>query len=473
MSCRLTVALVAFAVMPACSPSPAPAPQSGQSITGLERIAWDQPASGQSELSTIRYAIYVDNNRSEIAGASCGASASDSGYPCDGQLPPMTHGSHTIQLASFVVSQDGKVLESERTTPLQVFVTGGSASAAATSLRTSAAPLPVPANVVTTSDGVQLRVQAVVDGLREPTDLAFAQDGTLVVSELAGRIRLIRDGVMVDASQPALDALTTATGGGLLALALDPAFDRTHLLFAIYTARLSSGSVAFRLVRMRQSGDTFADEVILLDEVPASPARPAASLRFGPDGKLYAAFDAGGDPALAGDMASFNGKVLRLNTDGSTPADQAAATPVYASGCRSPRGLDWHPRDGALWVADGDRQGGDQLRSIVATGGPGRTTIRTRYSLPAAASATSMTFYRGTAVPAFRDNLLIASASGPSLLRLRFDERDPSQLVATDTLLTSEAGGLRAVAVGPDGAICFATSSAVERLVAGTGTASR
>ena len=78
-----------------------------------------------------------------------------------------------------------------------------------------------------------------------------------------------------------------------------------------------------------------------------------------------------------------------------------------------------------------------------------------------------MAFYRGAAVPAFRDNLLVASTTGPALLRLRFDEQNPGRLVTTEVLLTADSGGVRAVAVGPDGGIYFATATAVERLAPG------
>src|SRR5438876_78800 len=82
------------------------------------------------------------------------------------------------------------------------------------------------------------------------------------------------------------------------------------------------------------------DDVVLLDRIAASSPDAAASLRFGLDGKLYVALDDGGHPLLAGDLASFNGKILRMNPDGTTPDDQAGATPVYSYGYRAPRALD-------------------------------------------------------------------------------------------------------------------------------------
>jgi len=91
---------------------------------------------------------------------------------------------------------------------------------------------------------------------------------------------------------------------------------------------------------------------VLLSGIPASAPSPAAALRFGPDGKLYAAFDDGGDARRVQDQALLNGKILRLNSDGTTPGDTSAATPVYAAGYRSPVAFDWDPATATLWVAD-------------------------------------------------------------------------------------------------------------------------
>jgi glucose/arabinose dehydrogenase len=211
--------------------------------------------------------------------------------------------------------------------------------------------------------------------------------------------------------------------------------------------------------------------VVLLDNVRAPAAGASASLRFGPDGKLYAAFDDGGDPASAGDLASPNGKVLRLNADGSTPDDQAGATPLYSSVYHSPRGLDWQPSTGLLWVADASTLSVvDAETGRPASAGPAEARGRTRgvttrtLALPRGLDPSAMAFYRGP-VAAFRDNLLMASAAGQQLLRARFDPRDASVIASTERLLDHRIGAIRAVASAPDGAIYIATDHAIGRLV--------
>jgi glucose/arabinose dehydrogenase len=218
----------------------------------------------------------------------------------------------------------------------------------------------------------------------------------------------------------------------------------------------------FTLARFRESSNTLGNRIVLVDGVRAASSSPAAALRFGADGKLYAAFDDGGDPRRIGDRASFNGKIVRLNPDGTTPADQAGSTPVYSEGYRSPRGLDWDPRSapGTLWVADRDA-GGSSVRGVVpdpgVRAGETRGVVRDTFTLPAASVPASVAFYRGGLIPAFAGSLLVASDEGRHVLRVSGDR--------FETLLQDRVGGVRAIAVAPNGAIYFANATAVGRLV--------
>ena len=198
-------------------------------------------------------------------------------------------------------------------------------------------------------------------------------------------------------------------------------------MFATYSAPTRTGGPAFSVVRLREASGTLADRIVLLDGVRASSSDATASLRFGPDGMLYAAFDDGGDTGLAGDLASPNGKVLRLNADGSTPRDQVGATPLFASAYRSPRGLDWDPAAGALWVADRLEDGSARLLTVVAEQAfrakGRRGVVQQRWSLPATTLPSGAAFVRGRLFPALTGSLLVASDEGRQLLRVRIDPR--------------------------------------------------
>jgi aldose sugar dehydrogenase len=431
----------------------------GERISGNERLGWNQAASDASQLATFRYAAYVDGNRIELTDVSCGG-LSESASPCSSRMPAMAPGAHTIELVSFV-TEGGAVIESGRSSPLRVTVTG--ATAGGTSPPPAAAPA---ATLLTTADGAELRLDALSDQLEAATAIAVAPDGRLFVAEQEGRVRILVNGVLEP--QPAItidDALmTSASEGGLLALALDAQFDRTHFLYAAYTIAGPEGTRRFRVVRYREAGGRLGERVVLLDRIPAA-TRPAASLTTGPDGRLYVALDAAISTGRTPALASYSGKVLRLNADGTTPQDQPAGIPVFANDIQSPRGLDFHPSTGALWVADVKRRDVEELRVIVSGGVSGAPSAsRIRIPMPAGVGAAGVAFYRGTLVPAFAGDLFVAAEEAHSLLRLRFDTRDPTRLVSGERLLEDVGARLRAVTVAADGLIYVATDRAVLRL---------
>lgn len=91
----------------------------GDIVVGTERFGWDQPASDAAELATFRYALYVDDTRSEAGDVSCAAAQSGAGFACTSQLPPMSAGAHALQVAAFVL--DGTIVrESSRSASVRV-----------------------------------------------------------------------------------------------------------------------------------------------------------------------------------------------------------------------------------------------------------------------------------------------------------------------------------------------------------------
>jgi glucose/arabinose dehydrogenase len=449
----------------------------GERITGNERLGWNQSAADSAELSAFRYAAYVDgSNRAELTDASCNASGGDGAFPCSSRLPPLSIGSHTLELVSFVMDGNS-VIESSRSAPLRLTVVGSAAAAAPSSTAQSHGEL-------TTADGARLRFELVADGLEFPTALAIARDGRVFVAERGGRIRILHDsavnsdglrrgpggptGVETNA-EPALvldDVLVLgASGGGLLGLALDPEFERTRFVYAIYTSASREAAPVFRLARFREAGGRLGERLVLLDQVPASAARPAGAIGFGPDGNLYVAFDDAGDPRHARQLASFNGKILRLNAEGTTPADQPASSPIYATDYRSPRGFDWHPVTGALWSADETGLDTEELRVVGADAARSRQSARrVTIPLPSETGALSVVFYRGALIPAFRGDLLLAAGAGNHILRMRFDRRDPVRLVSTERLLQDQVADVSVVSVDTNGAVYFCTDRALLRL---------
>ncbi len=442
------IAIVAWIVAACSGSAPQPPavnpPTTDETITGSERIGWIQPAADAAELATIRYAIYVDDVRSEITGVACASAAPANGFACTGRLPALTRGAHALQIASFIV--DGAVFESSRSAPLRVTVVAAPATPGVPTVRPGTA---------VTADGIHLRAELVAEGFDTPTDLAIAPDGRVLVAEAGGRIRIVRNGELLQEPAIALDS-TLGDAGRLLAIAIDPQFARTRFVYVAYAARGRSGDMRFAVARLHEAADVLGDVVAVVDGVPAA-STPSAALRFGGDGKLYVALDAAGDPRRSGDPGSWNGKLLRMNADGTTPGDQAGGTPVLAAGVTSPAGLAWQAGSGTWWVADRN-DGQPLLRSIV------QGAARAAYALPADVTPSAIAFYHSDLFPALSSSLLVASLDGARLLRVALDPRTgrPSRI---ERLLQDRFDGISAVGISADGAIYLTTTNSLARIV--------
>ena len=432
----------------ACGSSTPPPPSTGtgggvESITGRERIGWDQPATDTVELATFGYAIYVDNARSELTDTSCASAAGTAGFACSGKLPSMSGGAHKLELATFsTVNTDSG--ESTRSSPLQVNVSAALTSDSAPTVEWQSG------EIDPTQDGVRLRIDKLAESLNQPTDAAFSSDGRLFIAEALGRIRVFSDGQLQTA--PALSlAVEDGIPPAVLAIAFDPDFQHTGFVFVLQTAESSNGPAVY-LSRYRELRGTLAQRAVLFQSAVDNLADASAVMRFGPDGRLY----------LAIGSAGADGKVFRLNPDGTMPADQAGTTPAIAGGVLAARGLAWDWRNPILWIVDDDPDLA-HLSAMSLSAPPIRATVRTRRNLRAGAG--SMAIYTANAIPEMRNNALIASREG-YILRVRFADEDAATVKDAERLLDNRVGPIRVVTVGPDGAIYVLTDAALGRLSA-------
>jgi glucose/arabinose dehydrogenase len=462
---QLVCAIFAMSTSVACGgggpSSPEPGSSDAGTITGRERIGWSQQAATAADLAAIKYAMYIDGNRFELSGVSCVPPATDTGFPCSAQLPSMTPGKHTLELASFIV--DATVLESAKSAAISVTVVPGVTSSvlAASAPTDSANDRPdVSRPDLRTKDGLVLRVDRVADGVNAPTSIGLSPDGRIFVAERGGQIRTIRDGQLESTTALSVaDVFVAGDGGGMLSLAIDPSFEKTRFVYLLDVIAGSSGP-SFRLSRYREAGGILGERAVLLDRVPAAVDRPAGSIAFGPDGKLFVGLDDGGDRDRAAQPGSFNGKVLRFNADGTTPDDQPGGTPVYSMNHLSPGDLDWDPASLSLWLADSRRHETDCL---IAVQSPGRSLNRRPFTFPISAGPVSLAMIRASAVAALQRNLFVASGEDGNVLRVRFSEASPN-VVSTERLTIDRSSRVRVLEAAADGTLYVGLDKEILRL---------
>ena len=198
----------------------------------------------------------------------------------------------------------------------------------------------------------------VASGLANPTAMQFAPDGRLFVCEQGGRLRVIKDGVLL--ATPFVTLSVNSSGErGLLGVAFDPEFATNHYVYVYYTV---PSPVHNRISRFTANGDVAVpgSEFVLLElNNLTATNHNGGALNFGPDGKLYAAV---GENAVGSNAQSMNnllGKMLRLNADGTIPADNpffASASgqnrAIWALGLRNPFTFAFHPDGGQMFIND-------------------------------------------------------------------------------------------------------------------------
>jgi glucose/arabinose dehydrogenase len=319
-----------------------------------------------------------------------------------------------------------------------------------------------------------LDVSVLAEGLDTPWAIDFAPDGRIFITERPGRIRIVQEGRLQTQPWFTLEAVESGESG-LLGLVLDPQFDRNGFVYAAYTYRTADGHLQNRLIRLRDAqadGKGVVDK-ILLDGIMGAANHDGGRVKFGADAKLYWTTGDAQRSELAQDLSSLNGKILRLNPDGTIPTDNPfPGSPVYSYGHRNPQGLAWQPDTGRLYATEhgpsGLPGGRDELNYIEPGnnyGWPIITGEETRSGMisPVIQSGTSETWAPGGATFVtqgdWSGSLLFVGLRGQSLYRVTLDGADPRKVLTFEQLFTGRFGRLRDVAQSPDGAIYILTSN--------------
>lgn len=322
---------------------------------------------------------------------------------------------------------------------------------------------------VTTSPPSEVRVETVAEGLRTVWALAFAPDGRLFVTEREGRIRVIENGTL----RPEPWATVPSHQGGeqgLMGLALDPDFPQQPYIYVCYTY-MEGATYDNRVTRLRDENDRGVAEQAVLTGMLASVIHDGCRLKFGPDGKLWITMGDASNRALAQDGASLNGKVLRLNPDGSIPADNPdPQMPIWTLGHRNPQGLAFHPLTHQPYVTEHGENDNDEINVLVRGANyawplagklnldPFTDPIQTWTPTIAPGGATFFVDPSGRN-GAWNNSLFFVTLKERDVRVLHLDPDDPTKVAREEILYDNAYGRIRDIIQGPDGNLYFGTSN--------------
>jgi len=365
-----------------------------------------------------------------------------------------------------------------RGTRLAVLLCGAALSLGHASMAASATSPATPTQSIASLPDMILatphRFERVAFDLRVPWELAFLPDGTLIFTERDGHVRLLGQ----DAEPALRTAVALGNKMGMLGLALDPAFASNHFVYVAYDHvagdnESNEGERHFqlRVARYRLDGHRLVEPRVLVDGIPAATNHTGCRLVFGPDGKLYITTGDADEPAKAQQLDQLNGKILRIASDGSIPADNpfvhtpGARPEIWSYGHRNPQGLAFDTRTGTLFESEHGPNGGDEINIVekganygwpvidhAATHDGMRSPI---FEFSPSIAPGKVVLYQGNAFPELKGRVIVALLRGEGLLVL---DRNGTHLSNPRRLFFHGFGRIRAVTESPEGYLYFSTS---------------
>jgi glucose/arabinose dehydrogenase len=335
-----------------------------------------------------------------------------------------------------------------------------------------------------TTQDHRIRVSTLTAGLSHPWSLAFLPDGRMLVTERAGRLRIIgKDFKLEPQSVGGVPTVAAVGQGGLLDVALHPKFADNHLVFLSYSAGDRNG-IGTEVARGVLKGTQLENVQVIFRMQPKlrTGYHFGSRLVFDREGYLYITLGDRGEMERAQNPGDHNGSVIRLHDDGRVPKDnpfvgKAGWLPEkFTLGNRNMQGAALHPQSGLLWTHEHGPQGGDEvnvIRAGVNYGWPvitygvnygigtkiGEGTAKDGMAQPIhrwvpSIAPSGMAFYGGDKFPKWRGDLLVGALKDQMLVRLKLSGE---KIVSEERLIKNAIGRIRDVRVGPDGLIYMLT----------------
>ena len=342
-------------------------------------------------------------------------------------------------------------------------------------------------STVLKSEKHAFRVATMVTGLVNPWSVAFLPDGKMLVTELAGRLRLVGQGFQLDPKPiEGLPELVAQGQGGLFDVVLHPQYAQNGWIYWAYNTP-GPGGWGTALARGKLLGHRMTEVQVLFSMLPKTRSSHhfGGRIVFDKSGMLYLTLGDRGDKARAQKLDDHAGSVIRLHDDGRVPANNpfvrgaGAFTEKWTLGNRNIQGAALHPVTGELWTHEHGPQGGDEvnvMRSGLNYGWP-VITYGVEYGLGSkigegqtkpgmvqpvhvwvpSIAPSGMAFVSASQFPQWQGDLLVGALRGQMLVRLMLSGE---KVIKEERLLQGRLGRIRDVRMGPDGFVYLLTDDA-------------
>lgn len=339
---------------------------------------------------------------------------------------------------------------------------------------------------VITSEKHAFRLATLVTGLENPWSVAFLPDGRMLLTERAGRMRLVGADFRVDPKViEGLPEVAERGQGGLFDVALHPQYAQNGWIYWAYNAP-GAGGWGTALARGKLQGQRMTEVQVLFSMQPKTRSSQhfGGRIVFDKSGMLYLTLGDRGDKDRAQKLDDHAGSVIRLHDDGRVPADNPLAKRVgalpekWTLGNRNMQGAALHPQTGELWTHEHGPQGGDEVNvmrpglnygwPVITYGvnyglgtriGEGQVKpgmVQPLHVWVPSIAPSGMAFVSGSQFPQWQGNVLVGALRGQMLVRLVLDGE---KVIREERLLQGRAGRIRDVRMGPDGLVYLLSDS--------------
>lgn len=330
-------------------------------------------------------------------------------------------------------------------------------------------------------DSTLLTATDLATGLQVPWEITWGPDDHLWVTERRGRILRIdpTNGNTVTVLNYEEEVLEESSEYGMLGMALHPDFQNTPLVYVVY-CYAQGFSIRERISSFRWNGVMLSDEEILLNDIPGGGIHDGSRILITTDEKILMTTGDRGSSQLSQDMSSLNGKILRMNLDGTIPEDNPIQDSyIYSYGHRNPQGLAYGP-NGQIYSSEHGAQQSDEFNLIEENRNYGWPNVQGACNTGSeiafcdannvrepldewspCVAVNGITYYNHPAIPEWEGKMLMAVLGGfvqdPRLSVLSFNE-DGTEVTGEEEYLTN-LGRIRDIAVNPStGSVYVATN---------------
>ncbi len=322
---------------------------------------------------------------------------------------------------------------------------------------------------------VVLKDSVLVEGLTYPWEILWGADNFIWMTERGGKISRINPATGVVTPVYTITEVVANGEGGLLGMILHPDFSVTPQVFVTYNYD-AGGGYKEKVVRFTYNGTTLTNPVTIIDNIAASPIHNGSRLVITPDLKLFISTGDASNQALPQNTSTLNGKILRLNLDGSIPPDNPVpGNPYWSFGHRNPQGLVYANNilyssehgpstdDEVNIIQKGRNYGWPDVTGFCNTDAEQNFCAANYLKEPMkiwtpTAAVCGLDYYNNNAIPQWKNSLIMVSLKDSRFYQLKLNNSF-NVITGTNEYFINDYGRMRDVCVSPAGTIYICTSN--------------